>query len=57
MNDDVFILEAALKSLQNRLDDFIGACMNEEGEPKAPARKDLARMRGYLPRRCKHAFK
>lgn len=55
--DEVMVLEAAVKSISDQFNAFIGACLDKDGKPVAPATKDLMRVRACLPARCLHAFK
>lgn len=56
-SDDEFVLEAALKAVTNHFNEFVGACLDTDGKPKAPSMKDIMRARACLPARCEHAFK
>lgn len=38
-----------IKTISARFSDFIGECMDENGQPKAPSKQALMRARGYLP--------
>ena len=55
--EDVMVLEAAVAVVSRALDDLVGACLGDDGKPKAPDRADLMRARAMLPPACKHAFK
>ena len=55
-SDEVVILELALKTLSARFDEFIGACMDADGKPVAPHKKDLMRARACLPPHCVQAL-
>jgi hypothetical protein len=49
MTDEVLVLEAALKALTRRFDEFVGQCMDDAGKPRAPSPKALAQARACLP--------
>ena len=55
-SDEVAVLEIALKVLSTRFDEFVSACLDAEGKPAAPARKDVMRARACLPPYCKYAL-
>jgi hypothetical protein len=42
--------------MSDAFDDFIGGCI-ENGKPKAPDIKALAKARAYLPPYCKNAYR
>ena len=56
MDKRLEILMIALKKLHESYDDFIGACLTEDGKPKAPDYKSLMKARGILPGSCKNAL-
>lgn len=56
MDDEAKLLEHALAVMTRAFDDFIGACMDEAGNPKAPDRRELMKARGYLPPKCTNSF-
>ena len=56
-DDEVLVLQLALKILTEKFDAFIFACMDENGNPKTPTRRELAVARGCLPVWCSKAFK
>lgn len=55
-NDEEFVWRMTVKVLTGMLDDLVGACMDAEGKPKTPDKKDLMRARGYLPASSKHSL-
>jgi len=55
--DQIQLLKLAVCALTEKLDELIGECLDAEGKPKAPDRKTLARMRGYLPPQYRNAYK
>jgi hypothetical protein len=55
-DDEVHLLELALKTLSTRFDEFIGSCLDAGGKVVTPAKKDLMRARACLPPGCKHAL-
>lgn len=54
--DDHRILEVALKVMSLALDNLVAACLDENGKPKAPDRKDLMQARSKLPAYCSHTL-
>lgn len=46
---DTRILELTVRSLTQKLDDLISACIDENEKPKAPTSKDIARARAWSP--------
>jgi len=46
----------ALRALSAAFDEFVAACVDENGKPRAPNQKALAKARGYLPPRAKMAY-
>ncbi len=46
----------ALRALSVAFDEFVGACTDEHGKPRAPKPGALAKARGYLPPYCKHSY-
>lgn len=46
-----------IKALSSALDALVGACLNADGQPKAPDRRALMQARASLPAYCQHAFK
>jgi hypothetical protein len=56
LQDDSSILALSLDVMTRALDTLVGACMDENGKPKAPERRELMQARGYLPAKCRHAF-
>lgn len=55
-SDEVRLLELATKQVTDHFNEFIGACLDENGKPKAPQMKDIMKARACLPARCEHAF-
>lgn len=55
-SDEVRLLEMALKAVSARFDEFIGNCLDANGNIVAPAKKDLMRARACLPPGCKHSL-
>jgi hypothetical protein len=51
------ILEISLKKLTEEFDKFILECMDEDGKPKIPSYKALARARGCIPSHYESAHK
>jgi len=45
-----------IAALTKHLDKLVGACMDQNGKPKAPSYQDLMRARGALPSTAKHAL-
>ena len=39
----------AIRALSAAFDEFVAACVDEHGKPRAPSVKALAKARGYLP--------
>ncbi len=56
LQNEVEMLEQALRSVSTHFDEFIAACVDGTGKTKAPSTKDLMRARGVLPPYCKMAF-
>lgn len=54
--DEAIMLEIALKKVTFILDSLVGACMDEQGNPKVPDRHTLMHSRAFLPSYCKHAY-
>lgn len=50
------VLELSIRTMSDAFDDFIGGCI-ENGKPKAPDIKALAKARAYLPPYCKNAYR
>lgn len=50
------ILQLAITALTVHLNEFIGACMDENGKPVAPPMKELMKARACLPAQFQHAF-
>lgn len=46
----------ALKAQTKHFDSFVGACMDANGIPIAPSRRELAQARACLPPLAKHSF-
>jgi hypothetical protein len=42
--------------MSTAFDNFVSACLDEKGKPKAPDYKSLMRAKGYLPPYCVNAF-
>jgi hypothetical protein len=42
--------------LNEALDTFISACIDESGNIKAPSAKDIAKVRAYLPKGYKNSY-
>jgi hypothetical protein len=55
-SDEVRMLEIALKVLSARFDEFVGSCLDANGNVVAPAKKDVMRARACLPPGSKHAL-
>jgi len=55
--DEVIVLESALKAVTDHFNEFVGACLDADGKPRAPSMKDVMRARACLPARCEYAFK
>jgi len=55
--EDVKVLEVAAAVMSRALDELVGACIGDDGKPKAPDRGALMRARSMLPPACKHALK
>ena len=53
---DMMMLEESLRFLSHALDNFVGACIDESGQAKAPDRAALMKARAMLPPACKHAL-
>jgi len=54
--DDIRILRLALQAVTHELDDFIIACVDENGQPKKPAMGSLMKAKACLPEGHKNAF-
>lgn len=54
--EDVKVLVAAVAVMSRALDELVGACLGDDGKPKAPDRGALMRARSMLPPACKHAL-
>lgn len=54
---DIKILTLTIEKLSNQFDQFIGACLDENGNVHAPTNSDIMKARACLPSYCKHAFK
>lgn len=54
---DTDILEIALRKLSQGFDSFIGECVGEDGNVRAPCKQEIMKARALLPPYCKHAFK
>ena len=54
---DVQVLELAVAVVSRALDDFVGACTDADGKPRAPDRNAVMRARAMLPPACRHALK
>ena len=54
--EDVKVLEAAVTVLTRALDELVGACLGDDGKPKAPDRGALMRARAMLPPAYKHTL-
>jgi hypothetical protein len=55
-SDEVRMLEIALKVLSARFDEFVGSCLDANGNVVAPAKKDVMRARACLPPGSNHAL-
>lgn len=55
MEKDI-VLELAIKNLSMAFDEFVAACMDENGKPKAPDYRAMMKARGYLPPYCECAL-
>jgi hypothetical protein len=53
---EALLMRHALAVVTRALDDLVGACMDEAGNPKAPDRRALMKARGYLPAKSSNAF-
>jgi hypothetical protein len=53
---DLRVLQAAVAVMSRALNDLVGACLDADGKPKAPTKKDLMRARSMLPPRFAHAL-
>jgi hypothetical protein len=54
--DSVSVEALALRKLSEAFDRFVGACLDESGNPRMPSQQDIAKARAYLPPYCKHAY-
>lgn len=54
--DEIQILETSLSVANRALDDLAGACMDDNGNPKAPDRRILMRARSMLPPTYENSF-
>ena len=57
MDIDKKILELSLKKLSESFNEFLGACIDENGMPQQPTMQDIMKAKGYLPPYCEHSFK
>ena len=55
-SEDILILSKAVLVLSRALDNFVGECIDESGQAKAPDRAALVKVRAMLPPACKHAL-
>jgi hypothetical protein len=46
----------AIRAMLRELDEFVGDCMDEQGNPKAPSKKALMLARSILPPGYKHTL-
>ena len=53
---DDMILKLSIDALTKHFNAFIGACMDTDGNPTAPARKALMQARACLPTSASHSF-
>lgn len=53
---DVKVLDTATRIITDRFNAFLALCVDENGKPKAPTAKDVAKARGYMPTRCSMSF-
>jgi hypothetical protein len=54
--NDVAVLELSIKKLSEAFDEFIGSCVDPDGKPKAPDKKELMRAKACLPKYCANAL-
>lgn len=45
-----------IDTLTDKLNDLIGCCMDKDGNPIAPTKKDIMKYRALLPKRCEHTL-
>ena len=50
------IMEIALRVMAKALDELVSACLDAEGNPKTPEKRDLMRARSMLPVGCKNTL-
>jgi hypothetical protein len=53
---DLKVAQASYAVMSRALSDLVGACLDADGKPKAPTKKDLMRARSMLPPRFAHAL-
>ena len=53
--NDIYVLETALKKLSLAFDEFISECL-DGAKQKAPDYRAIMKARGYLPPYCKNAY-
>ena len=51
------ILELSITNLSEAFDEFIGACLDESGNPRQPTIQALMKAKAYLPTYCRNSFK
>lgn len=56
MTPEIQILDTALKIITKALDDLIGECTDENGQPKPPDKKTLMKAKALLPSGCKNTL-
>ena len=54
MSDE--ILTAAITIITEEFDWFIGCCLDENEQPKAPSYREIARARGFMVEGCQTAY-
>jgi len=55
--NDTKILELSIEKLSAAFDNYIGECLDDNEKPKMPTIQAIMKAKGYLPPKCKHAFK
>jgi hypothetical protein len=50
------MLRIVVRQLSEKFNIFVGSCMDENGNPKAPVYKELMKARGYLPATCEYSL-
>ena len=49
-------MEIALRVMAKALDELVSACLDAEGNPKTPEKRDLMRARSMLPVGCENSL-